>query len=244
MSYLLIPVAPLSRTKSRLRDCFSKEQLKELTLSMFKDLGTTLSNVNCFKDIIVYCHGNEVLELAEKFNLTGIKEKLTTPRKSFDQVISDLNKIAIQEFNARRTIFTFLDTILISPQNFRELNQLLEQNQLVVCPSIHSAGISVLGRNPPDVISTYFSDPNIPSFVAQLKHAYKLGLKKIAVYDSFRAGFDIDVKQDLLLAYQYLKVLNLKHTTTYTYLKNNLNLKLLKIDINNNRKFKIAKKEI
>jgi len=29
MSVLLIPIAPLSRTKSRLRDCFPKELLKQ-----------------------------------------------------------------------------------------------------------------------------------------------------------------------------------------------------------------------
>jgi 2-phospho-L-lactate guanylyltransferase (CobY/MobA/RfbA family) len=242
MSYLLIPVAPLSQTKSRLRDCLSKDQLKELTIAMFNDLGVTLSKAQGFEDIIVYCHGDEILELANRYGLVGIKEKLMKPRKSFDEVISDLNNIAIQKYNAQQTIFTFLDTILISAKNFNEINSLVKANQLVVCPAIHSAGVSVLGRNPPTIMPTYFSDPNIPSFIALIKKAKQMGLEKIAIYDSFRAGFDIDIKQDLLLAYQYLKILNLKHTQTYLYLKNNLKLTLQKSSLKNNRKFRITKK--
>lgn len=243
MSVLLIPIAPLSHTKSRLRDCFSKEQLKELTIAMFRDLGNTLAKVKCFEDIIVYCHGSEILELADKYGLVGIKEKMTKPRKTFDEVISDLNNIAIKNFDAQQTVFTFLDTVLISSKNFNEINLLVKENQLVVCPAIHSAGVSILGRNPPNIIPTYFSNPNIPSFIALIKNAKKRGLEKIAIYDSFRAGFDIDIKQDLLLAYQYLKLLNLRSTETYLYLKNNLKLTLHKISANNNRKFKITKKK-
>jgi len=242
MSILLIPIAPLSRTKSRLRDCFSKDQLKELTICMFKDLGHTLSKIKCFNEIIVYCNDTEILKLAEKFNLIGIKEELTKPRKSFDDVINDLNNIALEQFEAKKTVFIFLDTILISEKNFQEISNLIEKYQLVVCPAIHSAGISVIGRNPPDIIPTYFSDPTKPSFVAQVSNAKTQGLRKIKVYDSFRAGFDIDIKQDLALAYEYLKILNLTDTATFKFLENNLHLSIRKSDSKNNRIFKFTEK--
>jgi len=93
MSSLLIPIAPLTRTKSRLRDCFTAEQLKELTIAMFKDLGTILAKVDFFDHKIVYCNTPEILELSKDFDLIGIKEDLTTPPKSFDMVIKDLNDI-------------------------------------------------------------------------------------------------------------------------------------------------------
>ena len=240
MSLLLIPIAPLSRTKSRLRDCFPKELLKDLTVAMFKDLASKVVNVDCFDQKIVYCHNNEILELAEEYGLIGIKEKLTKPRKSFDEVINDLNNIAIKEFNALSTLFTFLDVILISENNLKEISNLMELNQLVVCPAIHSAGISIFGRRPPDIIPTHFSDPIIPSFVALLKDAQERNLK-ISVYDSFRAGFDIDIKQDLLLGFEYLKLFNLNDTETFKFLKNNLKLALQKRNLKNNRVFKISK---
>ena len=240
MSILLIPIAPLSRTKSRLRDCFPKELLKELTVAMFKDLASKVVKVDCFDQKIVYCHNNEILELAEGYGLIGIKEKLTKPRKSFDEVINDLNNIAIKEFNAVSTLFTFLDVILISENNFKEISSLMELNQLVVCPAIHSAGISIFGRTPPDIIPTQFSDPNIPSLVALLKDAKERNLI-ISVYDSFRAGFDIDIKQDLILGFEYLKLFNLNDTETFKFLKKNLKLALQKRNIKNNRDFKISK---
>ncbi|MFX0032240.1 MAG: hypothetical protein ACFE8E_08105 [Candidatus Hodarchaeota archaeon] len=243
MSFLLIPIAPLSRTKSRLRDCFSKQQLKELTIAMFKDLAFKLEKVDCFKDIIIYCNSSEILNLASEYGLISIKENLTKPRKSFDDVINDLNKIAIEKYNAKRTIFTFLDIILISVKNFYEIEAIVKENQLVVCPAIHSAGISVLGRNPPDIIPTYFSKPDFPSLVALLNKAHEKKLK-LAIYDSFRAGFDIDIKQDLALALEYLKVFNLTNTETYKFLKQNLNFIIRKRNIRNNRDFELKKLQI
>jgi len=235
MNILLIPIAPLSRTKSRLRKCFSKEQLKDLTIAMFKDLVVKLEKVDCFNNKIVYCNSNEIIELANNSGLIGIKEKLYNPRKTFDQVIFDLNQIAIEKFNASSTVFTFLDTILISVQNFYEISELTQKNQFVLCPAISSAGISVFGRNPPDILQTFFSNNTIPSLLAMLDAARKANLK-IAVYDSFRAGFDIDIKQDLVLAYQYLKIFGLEETETHKFLKKNLNLSILKKSINDNRK--------
>jgi 2-phospho-L-lactate guanylyltransferase (CobY/MobA/RfbA family) len=240
MSILLIPIAPLSRTKSRLRDCFPKELLKDLTIAMFKDLARKVVNVDCFDQKIVYCHDNEILELAEDYGLKGIKEKLTKPRKSFDEVINDLNTIAIKEFNALNTIFTFLDVILISEKNFKEISSLMEFNQLVVCPAIHSAGISIFGRSPPEIIPTNFSDPYLPSFVALISKAQERNLK-YTIYDSFRAGFDIDIKQDLLLGYEYLKLFNQNDTETFKFLKDNLKLTLQKKNLKDNRQFKISK---
>ncbi|TFG20195.1 MAG: hypothetical protein EU529_15235 [Promethearchaeota archaeon] len=243
MSVLLIPIAPLGRTKTRLRGCFSNEQLKELTVAMFKDLCNKLLNVNCFKEKIVYCNDKLILQLAEDFGLIGIKEVLTQPRKSFDDVIKDLNTIAIKKYNAEQTIFTFLDIILISAKNFNEINSLVKKNQLIICPAINSAGVSILGRNPPDIISTFFSHPKIPSLVALLNNAKEKGIDKIAIYDSFRASFDIDIKQDLVLAYEYLKIFNLTDTLTFRFLKQNLKLTLQKINANNNREFSFALKE-
>ncbi len=243
MSILLIPIAPLSRTKTRIRDCFSTEQLKELTIAMFKDLGNTLSKVNCFDEKIVYCNTSKILELANNYDLVGIKETITTPPKSFDKVIEDLNNIAIKKYNATQTVFSFLDLILITAKNFYEIHSLINKNQLVVCPAIHSAGISILGRNPPDIISSYFSDPNIPSLVALFNNALKNGIDKIAIYDSMRAGFDIDIKQDLILAFEYLKIFDLTHTNVFKFLKKNLRLSLKKKNPVNNRSFEIIERE-
>lgn len=243
MSILLIPIAPLSKTKSRLRDCFSTEQLKELTIAMFKDLGNKLTEVNCYDKKIIYCNSRKILELANDYDLVGIKENLTTPSKSFDKVIEDLNDIAIKKYNASQTVFSFLDLILITKKNFYEINDLLGQNQIVICPAIHSAGISVLGRNPPDIIASYFSDPIIPSLLAQFKNAIKYKIDKFAIYDSFRAGFDIDIKEDLVLAYEYLKMFDLKHTNVFKFLKKNLRLSLKKRNPLNNRSFKIIERE-
>ncbi|MHA1473474.1 MAG: hypothetical protein ACTSQW_10320 [Promethearchaeota archaeon] len=151
-----------------------------------------------------------------------------------------MNNIAIKDYDAVNTIFTFLDVILLSEQNLREISNLMKLNQLVVCPAIHSAGISIFGRNPSDILPTHFSNPNIPSFVALLNDAQSRKLK-VSVYDSFRAGFDIDIKQDLLLGFEYLKIFELTETETFQFLQKNLKLAIQKRSMKNNREFKISR---
>ena len=152
MTILLIPVAPLSKSKSRLENCFSRDQLEEFTIAMFRDLGNTLLKVNCYEEKIVYCESSEILEQVDDYGLIGIKEEVKEPRKSLDEIFKNLNNIVIKKFNAEATVMTFLDLVLISAKNFYEINSLIEKNQLVICPAIQSAGISILGRNPPDIL--------------------------------------------------------------------------------------------
>jgi 2-phospho-L-lactate guanylyltransferase (CobY/MobA/RfbA family) len=242
MSSLLIPVAPFSYTKSRLRDCFSIEELKDFTIAMFKDLGKTLTEVKCFKHKIIYTNSTEILELTEFYGLIGIKEVLSDPLKSFDDVIKDFNTIAMEEFNATQTVLAFVDLVLITAKNFIEIDTLLKKNQIVVCPAIQSAGISILGRNPPDIIETSFSDPNVPSLVALFNKVKNKRIDDIFIFDSFRAGFDIDIKQDLVLAYEYLKIFNLTHTEVFKFLKDKLKFTLNKKNPDNNRFFHITEK--
>jgi len=242
MKLLLVPIAPLSRTKSRLRNCFSREQLKELTIAIFKDLGEKLLSVDCFDEKIIYCNSPEILELADNYNLVGIKEELKEPPLSFAKVIEALNDIALKKYEAHQTIITFLDLVLISAHNFYEISSLMEKSQIVICPAIHSSGISVFGRKPPEIISSScFSDPTQTSLISLFNEAKEKNLK-IKIYDSLRAGFDVDVKQDLVLAYQYLKVFNLRQSETFKFLKDNLKLTLQKSSRKNNREFKITEK--
>jgi len=242
MSSLLIPVAPITTTKSRLRDCFSAEQLKDLTIAMFKDLINTLADVKCFKHKLVYCNASEIIELAEENGLIGIKEHLKDKPKSFDDVIGEFNEIAINRFSAKQTTIAFVDLIFVTAKNFHEIDTHLQKHKLVICPAIHSAGISILSRNPPDIISSFFSDPKIPSLVALLNNASKKSINDIFIYDSFRAGFDVDLKQDLILAYEYLKIFNLRDTQVYKFLKNNLKLSFNKKNANDNRNFEMSER--
>ena len=242
MSILLIPVASLSKTKSRLRDIFTRDQLKYLTIAMLKDLFSKILEIKLQINSLVYCNSSEILDLAEEYGFIPIKEKINTPQKCFDDILQDLNNIAIQDYHAKNTIIIFSDLILINPNNLREIVKLTEQNQLVVCPTLISAGISVLGRNPPGIIPTYFSHPTTPSLVALLNEANIRGLK-IDIYDSFRAGFDIDIKHDVMLAYEYLKAFKMVKSETYKFLKQNVNLVITKKSSLDNRMLEIKRVE-
>ena len=242
MKCLLIPVSPISSAKSRLKTVFSETQVKEFTISIFKDFAIKVSDLKAYDNKLVYCNSPEILELAEKYGLIPIKEEKDNSKKNFDEVIETFNNIAIKKYDAQSTMLAFCDVLLITRMNFVELASLLKNNQVVVCPAINSGGISILGRSPPDIIPTFFSHPEIPSLIALVNEA-KTKKLDIAMYDSFRAGFDIDLKQDLVLAYEYLKIFNMERTNTYRFLKDNLKLALLKKNNNDNRDLEIREIE-
>ncbi|TXT60222.1 MAG: 2-phospho-L-lactate guanylyltransferase [Promethearchaeota archaeon] len=240
MNVLLIPVAPLERSKSRLLDYFSRDNLRKLTIALMNDMGTVLSNLTCFDEIIIYCKSPEILELAERYELVGLKEEKSHNR-DFNNLLKSLNQIAIDKFNAKKTTISFIDTILISEKNFREFSSLLEKNQLVISPSIFSAGISMVGRNPADIIEVNVFNQEKPSLLGLIDNAKKNGIKDIAIYDSFRAGFDVDIRIDLILGYEYLKILNLTERETFKFLEKHLKMEL-KCNTTNNRNLKIQQR--
>jgi len=241
MSILIIPIAPLYRSKSRLENYLTRSQLKEFTIAMFKDLGQTLMELSCFDQKIVYCESEEVLEMAKDYDMIGLQEEIKNPAQSFDQMITNMDNIIIKKYDPESTIIAFLDLVLIEAQNFLDLYSLMERNNLVVCPAIQSAGISILGRKPPNLLNSCFSNPSIPSLFALFKNAKEKKIEKIAIYDSFRASFDVDITRDLILAYEYLKIFNLKERETYKFLRKNLKL-ILRKNSNNNREFTICNK--
>ena len=242
MSTLIIPIAPLHRSKSRLEKCLTRSQIKEFTVAMVKDLANTLMDVHCFDQKILYCESEEILDMALDYGLIGIQEQTKIPNQSFDEMITKLDNIIIKKYNPESTVIAFLDLVLIEVQNFLDIHSLIKNNNLVVCPAIQSAGISILGRKPPDLMNPCFSNPSIPSIFALFKNAKEKKIEKMAIYDSFRASFDVDITRDLILAYEYLKILNLKEKETYKFLKKNLKLTLRKNCNNNNREFTICEK--
>ena len=242
MSTLIIPIAPLHRSKSRLEKSLTRSQIKEFTIAMVKDLGTILMDVHCFNQKILYCASEEILEMASDLGLIGIQEQIHNSSQSFDEMITNLDNAIINKYDPESTVIAFLDLVLIEAQNFLEIHNLMKNNSLVVCPAIQSAGISILGRKPPNLLNSCFSNPSTPSIFALFKNAKEKKIEKIAIYDSFRASFDVDITRDLILAYEYLKMFNLKEKETYKFLKKNLRLTLRKNGNNDNREFTICEK--
>ena len=67
-------------------------------------------------------------------------------------------------------------------------------------------------------------------------------IKQFKLYDSLRTSFDVDIKSDLLLTYEYLRIFKLTDTNTFQFLENNLDFKLCKNGALNNRDFIIKEK--
>lgn len=222
MSILAIPISPLSHSKRRLGGILSKEQIAEFTLAMFRDIGERTMEVDCFSKKIVYCNSSEVLEISEDFGFIPIKETSNDKSGNFNDVVTQMNDLIVRKFDPESILISFVDLVLISPNNFYEIKKMLDENQLVICPSVHSLGISMIGRKPPNIIDTCFSSSDGCSLKAQIKLAKLKNLMDVAIYDSFRAGFDVDLKDHLILGYELMKIFKLTDSETFLFLKKNL----------------------
>ncbi len=177
MSILIVPVSQLDQAKIRLRDIFSKEKIKEFTLAMFKDICQKTLQTDCFSKKIVYCNTQEILEISRDYGFIPIKEERSEKSPDFNNVITEISDIIIKKYNPISTLIAFADLILISQKNFLEINELLKKNQLVICPSVNSLGISLIGRTPPNIIKTCFSNSKNSSLIAQIELAKKKKVK-------------------------------------------------------------------
>ncbi|MGV9174106.1 MAG: hypothetical protein ACOC44_14990 [Promethearchaeia archaeon] len=243
MTILFIPVASLSKSKSRLSDCLTQIQRQEFTIALFKDFAEKIENLDIFQEKVIYSPDNKILELAETYNLKGIQEIPRHNSKNFNTVISEMDKRAIDQFEAKSSLTVFLDLPLLTRENLVDLHNMLKNNQLVVSPALNSAGISALGRQPVDVMFPQFDDPNEPSLLALYKTAIRKGIKPV-LYDSLRASFDVDIKHDLYLAFEYLKIFDLTESHTYNFLENNLDQQICKKEGFDNRDFIYRQKEM
>ncbi|MFO8018898.1 MAG: hypothetical protein R6U96_09700 [Promethearchaeia archaeon] len=243
MTILFIPVADLSKSKSRLTECFTPEQRQDFTRALFKDLAEKVTSLDAFRAKVVYSPDERILKLAEIYDLIALKEERSQNSKNFDAIFMEMDEIAINRFNAGASLVVFLDLPLITQENLLALNSILKKNQVVISPALNSAGISVLGRRPVDIISSQFDDPSDPSLVAHYKTANQQEVDRFVLYDSLRASFDVDIKDDLILTFEYLKVFNLTDSYTFRFLEHNLDQKICKNENLNNREFLYKQKQ-
>ena len=158
MTILFIPIASLSRSKSRLADCLTQEQRQKFTLALFRDLAQKIQDLSIFQAKIIYSPDKQILDLAENYDLIPIRETPSQNSKTFNNVIGEMDEIAISQYQAHASLIIFLDLPLITQQNIIDLHSLLKKNQVVISPAINSAGISALGRHPVQIIQPKFDD--------------------------------------------------------------------------------------
>ncbi|MCS4540703.1 MAG: 2-phospho-L-lactate guanylyltransferase [Euryarchaeota archaeon] len=200
--FAIIPIAKLTKGKSRLTSTLNLAQRKQLILVMLRDILRAISKTNVIDKIIIVTPETSL----ENFLSSAIF--LKDDKNNIDEAVAIATNFAVKN-GADATLFLPGDIPLLQPIDIEKIVSLSEENSIVISPS-KDGGTSALLRMPANIIGTKFGKN---SLVEHIKRAYKKRVK-VKMYLSQNLTFDVDEPADLEKVLQ-----NGKGTSTSKLLK-------------------------
>lgn len=208
---VLVPVAPLGRTKSRLGPLLTLAQRRELTIAMVRDVLDACAEARAngwIRDVVVCHRGNGEATIEEITRARGLHFLKEPPVGDLDGIIAAMTRYAQQELAADASILVFSDLPLLAARNFSAVARQLArvERAILLCPSLND-GVSFLARKPPAVVPTRFNTDtaHLSSFQAHVDTARAADIP-VLLHDSLSAFFDVDLPLDLALVQHYLEI--------------------------------------
>lgn len=190
--WVIIPVKPLTRAKSRLSAVLSAEQRQQLAEMLLRHVIATVRQVPEVVGTLVISRDTKALAIARDAGTYTVQEsgapELNNALMRATSVVAGWGGSAVLVLPA--------DLPLISAEDVRNLLELgLEPHTIVLATDHQEDGTNAMLVRPPGLIPYTFGPG---SFARHLKLAQEVGAN-IHVYSSERMMLDIDVPADLLV---------------------------------------------
>jgi len=189
--WAVVPVKPLNRAKSRLKDVLSPEQREHLAFEMLRHNLSILTTVSDIDGVLVISRDTKALAEARNFDRVQTLQESGTP---------ELNT-ALQRAS-RMLIAWGAEASLILPSDIPLMNKtdietILSKGQtyhsLVISPDRHRDGTNAVFMRPPALIPFGFGRGSFDHHLASAReHGYP-----IHIYESERLSIDVDTPDDL-----------------------------------------------
>lgn len=187
--YVIIPVKPLARAKSRLARALKAPTRAALVRSIFSRTLDVIAQVKRIDGVIVVSRDLTILELARQRSAITLMES----DSGLNSALTQAAHWAAQH-NARAAIVIPVDLPLIASADLDAvIDRAAEERCLVIAPDRHEDGTNVLLVRPPDAIHFAYG---ASSFNIHRAQAIERGLI-VHEYRSPTTAFDIDVPDDL-----------------------------------------------
>lgn len=197
-----IPVASLRVAKSRLEPYFDRMFLQHLVTAMLEDVVQAALKSQVFDTILIYSPDERIQALAGKWRVQFKKEE--NPQQNLACSLTDLTRIASEDFRASSLLICFSDLPLLLPQDYSDCYALCEDLCVVASPSV-GGGCNFFLRTPPDAVPLEFDTNPRPSFLSLTQAAMDRGIP-CKIFSSLRALWDFDIIEDLILGAQLLEL--------------------------------------
>lgn len=182
-TYVLLPIKRPENAKTRLSPWLSKEERKELVLSMAADVLDALEGIPT-----VVISPVDLKPLLDDYEFYFLRH--LTP--GLDSAVRAGNTFAVRQ-GAEATLFLPADLPLLRRDILTRVLELGENYKVILSPS-NRKGIGLLYRRPPEVMRAHFTGK---SFVDNLREAQEKGLE-VYVYMTPELYIDIDTREDVL----------------------------------------------
>jgi 2-phospho-L-lactate guanylyltransferase len=191
-TWVIMPVKPLLRAKSRLASVLSPAEREKLALGMFVHNLSLLRDIDEVAGTLVITRDTKALAIARDYNATTVQESGQP----------ELNPALMRATEFLRTMGA--DAVMILPTDIpllceEDVQAIIQRGQypatVVLTPDRNKDGTNAMLVNPPGaMVYTYGED----SFGRHKSQAELHGLQ-VVVYESTRLALDVDTPEDLEL---------------------------------------------
>lgn len=190
-TWIIMPVKPLLRAKSRLSAVLTPEQREKLAMALFVRNLELLQNTPRIAGVLVVSRDTKVLAVARDFGMTTVQESGQPELNSALQRATDF----LKTLGADAVLILPTDLPLLSRENIDEILDLGRYTgSIVIAPDHEKDGTNALLVNPPGAISYHYG----PASYARHRAAAELEGLDVKLYESPRVAMDLDTPEDLL----------------------------------------------
>jgi 2-phospho-L-lactate guanylyltransferase len=188
--WAIVPLKPLSRTKSRLSPVLSQAQREKLSEQIFVNTLITLKKVKGIGGVLVVSRDSAALALARQYEVQTVQE---SGAPELNDALTRATE-AVRLWNAQGVLIVPADIPLLRVRDFEAMLELSSGGpEIVIAPDRHERGTNALLVRPPGLIPYRYGGASFPRHIAE---AEAVGAA-VQVYRSFSLGLDLDTPPDL-----------------------------------------------
>ncbi len=190
--WVIIPVKPLRRSKSRLSNVLTEDERTLLNFNMLENTLSILKEIEMIDEVLVVSRDPGALTLARSYGAKTIQED---GEPGLNLALKRAVVIA-KAYSVQSILILPADLPLLTSAEVRSiLTKLSSSPIMVITPDRHMNGTNMLLLSPVDLIECSFGPGSFERHVrqAQLKNAV------IEVVQMSSTGLDIDLPEDLML---------------------------------------------
>lgn len=195
--WVLVPVKPLSRAKSRLAEALTPAERANLAEIMLRRTLSVVKSVPQIAGVLVISRDSYVLALARDMGAHTVQE---SGAPELNNALMRATRV-LSGWRAGAVLILPADIPLVNAEDIRNIIQLGNRNNsVVIVTDYNQDGTNVLMVRPPGMFSYVYGENSFERH----KQLAELAGATVHVYESERLKLDIDTPSDLEIYESYL----------------------------------------